>query len=86
MTENIRAGRIGGVFNLWGREAVAAVQKLAVEESRLAVPLFFGLDVLHGHKTVFPIPLAEAGVFDPLLWERTARAAAIEAASDGINF
>ena len=85
MTENIRAGRIGGVFNLWGREAVAAVQKLAVEESRLAVPLFFGLDVLHGHKTVFPIPLAEAGVFDPLLWERTARAAAIEAASDGIT-
>jgi beta-glucosidase len=84
VTENIRAGRIGGVLNLWGREAIEAVQKLAVEETRLAIPLLFGLDVLHGHKTIFPIPLAEAGLFDPLLWERTARAAALEAAGDGI--
>lgn len=83
-SENIRAGRIGGLFNLWGREAIAAVQTLAVEETRLGIPLLFALDVLHGHKTIFPIPLAEAGAFDPLLWERTARAAAIEAASDGI--
>jgi beta-glucosidase len=84
VTENIRAGRIGSLLNLWGREATAAVQKLAVEETRLAIPLLFGLDVLHGHRTIFPIPLAEAGVFDPLLWERTARAAALEAAGDGI--
>ncbi|PWB90140.1 beta-glucosidase [Methylocystis sp. MitZ-2018] len=85
VAENIRAGRVGGLLNLWGREAIAGLQKLAVKESKLAIPLLFGLDVLHGHKTIFPIPLAEAGLFDPLLWERTARAAAIEAAGDGIT-
>ncbi|HXY57153.1 MAG TPA: glycoside hydrolase family 3 N-terminal domain-containing protein [Methylocystis sp.] len=85
MTENIRAGFVGGVFNLWGRDAVRAAQKLAVEESRLSVPLFFGLDVLHGHRTIFPVPLAEAGAFDVELWGRTARAAAVEAAADGID-
>jgi beta-glucosidase len=85
ITADIREGKVGGVFNLWGREAVAATQRLAVEETRLAIPLLFGLDVLHGHKTIFPIPLAEACSFDPALWERTARVAAIEAASDGIT-
>lgn len=84
-SEDIRAGRVGGILNLWGRDATAAIQKLAVEETRLAVPLLFGLDVLHGQETIFPIPLAEAGLFDPLLWERTARAAATEAANDGIT-
>jgi beta-glucosidase len=82
---NIRAGNVGGVFNIWGREAVAVLQKAAVEESRLGVPLFFGLDVLHGFRTIFPVPLAEAGAFDPLLWEETARAAAEEAAAEGID-
>jgi beta-glucosidase len=82
---DIRAGRIGGVFNLWGREEVAAAQRVAVEETRLSIPLFFGLDVLHGHKTIFPVPLAEAGLFDPDLWERAARAASVEAARDGIS-
>jgi beta-glucosidase len=72
-------------MNLWGREATSALQKVAVEETKLAIPLIFGLDVLDGHKTILPIPLAEAGLFDPLLWERTARAAAIEAAGDGIT-
>ncbi|MCC3245022.1 glycoside hydrolase family 3 C-terminal domain-containing protein [Methylocystis sp. WRRC1] len=84
-TAEIRAGRVGGVFNLWGREAMAAAQKLAAEGTRLGVPLFFGLDILHGHRTIFPIPLAEAGAFDPLLWERTARVAAIEAAHEGVS-
>lgn len=83
--DDIRAGKIGGVFNIWGREEVAAVQKLAVAETRLSIPLFFGLDVLHGHRTIFPVPLAEAGLFDPELWERTAHAASIEAANDGIS-
>ncbi|MEK8095525.1 glycoside hydrolase family 3 N-terminal domain-containing protein [Methylocystis sp. IM3] len=82
---NVRAGTVGGVFNIWGREPVAVLQRAAVEESRLGVPLFFGLDVLHGFKTIFPSPLAEAGAFDPLLWEETARAAAEEAASEGID-
>ena len=83
LEENLRAGNIGSVFNLWGREATSALQKIALEETRLAIPLLFGLDVLHGHKTIFPIPLAEAAAFDPILWERTARAAASEAAHDG---
>ncbi|MGD0634236.1 MAG: glycoside hydrolase family 3 N-terminal domain-containing protein [Beijerinckiaceae bacterium] len=84
VTENIRAGKIGGLLNLWGLEATASYQKLALEQTRLGIPLLFCLDVLHGHRTIFPIPLAEAGLFDPMLWERTARAAAIEAAADGI--
>ncbi len=83
--ENIRAGNVGGVFNIWGREAVAAMQRAAVEESRIGAPLFFGLDVLHGFKTIFPVPLAEASAFDPRLWEETARAAAEEAAAEGID-
>lgn len=82
---NIRAGNVGGVLNIWGREAVAVLQKAAVEESRLGVPLFFGLDVLHGFRTIFPVPLAEASAFDPLLWEETARAAAEEAAAEGVD-
>lgn len=82
---NICAGDVGGVFNLWGREAVAAMQKVAVEETRLGAPLFFALDVLHGFETIFPVPLAEASAFDPALWEATARAAATEAAGEGID-
>ncbi len=68
VAENIRAGHVGALLNLWGREATAALQKVAVEETKLAIPVLFGLDVLHGHKTIFPIPLAEVGLFDPLLW------------------
>ena len=85
VTKGIRAGRIGSLLNIWGAREVHAVQKLAVEETRLGIPLLIGFDVLHGHKTIFPIPLAEAASFDPLLWERSAREAAIEAAADGIS-
>jgi beta-glucosidase len=80
----VRAGKIGSMLNIWGAEPTRRIQKMAVEESRLGVPLIFGLDVLHGLKTIFPIPLAEAAAFDPILWERTARAAAVEAARDGL--
>jgi beta-glucosidase len=80
----IRAGRIGSMLNLWGAEPVRAVQRMAVEESRLGIPLLLGLDVVHGHRTIFPVPLAEAAAFDPALWEQTARVAAAEAAADGI--
>ncbi len=83
--QDICAGQVGGVFNLWGRDVVARTQRLAVEETRLGVPLIFGLDILHGYRTIFPVPLAEAGAFDPLLWERTARASALEAACEGIH-
>ncbi len=82
--EGIRSGAIGALINLWGADEVQAVQQIAVEESRLKIPLLMGLDVIHGHHTIFPVPLAEACAFDPDLWERTARAAAEEAAADGV--
>jgi len=83
-TEDIRAGRVGGLLNVWGAEEVHRLQKVAVEETTLKIPLLIGLDVLHGHRTVFPIPLAETAAFDPELWERSAREAAAEAAADGV--
>ncbi len=82
----IRAGRVGTVSVLWGAEQTREVQRVAVEETRHHIPLMFALDVIHGHRTVFPIPLAEAGTFDPELWHRTARATASEAAAEGVNF
>jgi beta-glucosidase len=85
LIDGIRAGRIGGLLNIWGALEVHAVQKIAVEESRLGIPLLIGFDAVHGHKTIFPIPLAEAASFDPRLWEESARAAAIEAGADGIS-
>ncbi|MGD0183864.1 MAG: glycoside hydrolase family 3 N-terminal domain-containing protein [Roseiarcus sp.] len=84
VAEGIRAGRIGALLNLWGADETRAVQRLAVQESRLGVPLLLGLDVIHGHRTIFPAPLAEACLFDPAAWEKTARAAAEEAALDGV--
>ncbi|WP_158814785.1 glycoside hydrolase family 3 N-terminal domain-containing protein [Methylocapsa sp. S129] len=83
-TEGVRAGRIGGMLNLWGAEHAHAIQRMAVEESRLGIPLLLGFDIVHGHRTIFPIPLAEAALFDPVLWERTAREAAVEATRDGL--
>ena len=83
-TESIRNGTLGNLLNMIGSGPVHEMQKLAVEESRLRIPLLIGLDVIHGHRTLFPIPLAEAATFDPDLWERTAREAACEAAADGI--
>ena len=85
LNANLRAGRIGGVFNIWGREEITRLQKLAVEATRLRVPLLVAMDVLHGQRTIFPVPLAEAGAFDADLWGRTARAAAREAAADGVD-
>ena len=85
MKRQIQAGLIGSVLNIHGAAETRALQQLAVEYSRLGVPLIFGLDVLHGHHTIFPIPLAEAGAFDPDLWTSTARASAAEAAHAGIT-
>ncbi|MGI9437292.1 MAG: glycoside hydrolase family 3 protein, partial [Geminicoccaceae bacterium] len=82
----LREGRIGTVSTLFGAERTREVQKVAVEETRLGIPVLFALDVIHGHRTVFPIPLAEAATFDPELWEQTARASAVEATADGVNF
>jgi beta-glucosidase len=85
LEEDIRGGRVGSVLNTWGSAAVQRLQRLAVQRSRLGIPLLFGLDVLHGHRTIFPVPLAEAGLFDADTWQRTARAAATEAAAAGVN-
>ena len=82
--EGIRTGRIGNLLNLWGADETRAVQRLAVEESRLGVPLLMGLDVIHGHHTIFPVSLAEACQFAPDLWEKAARVAAEEASEDGV--
>jgi beta-glucosidase len=81
----VRSARVGSLLNIWGVEQTRAAQKLAVEGSRLGIPLFFGADVIHGFKTVQPIPLAEAGAFDPDLWEKTARYAGLEAAAAGVH-
>src|SRR5260221_7475120 len=61
----VRAGKLGGLFNVMGAENTTPVQRIAVTESRLKIPLLFGLDVIHGYRAIFPIPLAEAGSFDP---------------------
>ncbi len=81
----IRSGTIGSLLNLYGAEPARQIQKIAVEESRLHIPLLLGFDALHGQRTIFPIPLAEAGLFDPALWQSTARVAAEECAADGLH-
>lgn len=83
-TQSIRDGTIGNLLNICGPGPTREMQQLAVEESRLGIPLLMGLDVIHGHRMLFPIPLGEAAAFDPELWERTAREAAREAAADGL--
>ncbi|MBI5717644.1 MAG: glycoside hydrolase family 3 C-terminal domain-containing protein [Burkholderiales bacterium] len=83
-TQAIIDGTIGNLLNMVGAGPVHEMQRLAVEKSRLGIPLLIGLDIVHGHRTLFPIPLAEAGLFDDALWERTAREAAREGAAEGL--
>jgi len=80
----IASGAIGNVLNLIGADKTRAAQRLALE-SRLKIPLLLGLDIIHGHRTIFPIPLGETAAFDPLMWEATAREAAKEGAADGLH-
>ncbi|MGF6492650.1 beta-glucosidase [Luteibacter sp. 621] len=84
--EQVRAGRVGSLFNGVGAAEGREAQRVAVEESRLGIPLIFGSDVIHGMRTVFPIPLGEASTFEPDLAERTARATAVEATAAGIHW
>ena len=84
--ENIRAGRVGAILNTYGYDNILPYQKAAVEESRLGIPLLTGLDVIHGHKTVFPIPLGLAATWNPAAIEEAARLAAMEATADGLNW
>jgi len=83
-TDSIRNGTLGNLLNLVGAKHVHEMQRIAVEESRLRIPLLIGFDVIHGHRTIFPVPLAEASTFDPKIWELTARESARETAADGI--
>lgn len=85
LMEAARHGAVGSLLNLYGATRIHEMQRLAVEETRLKIPLMFGLDVLHGYETIFPVPLGEAALFDPVAWEATAREAAKEAAAGGIN-
>ena len=80
----IAAGTVGNLLNVVGADDVHRMQRLAVEESRLGIPLLIGFDVIHGHRTVFPVPLAEAALFDPATWALTAHEAAVEASADGV--
>ncbi|WP_158856204.1 beta-glucosidase BglX [Lunatibacter salilacus] len=84
--QNIKDGKTGGLFNLKGVEKIREAQRIAVEESRLGIPLIFGMDVIHGYETLFPIPLGVSATWDMDLIEKTARMAAKEASADGINW
>lgn len=82
----VEEGKLGAFIGIVGREKADRLQRLAVEKSRLGIPLLFGLDVIHGMQTIFPIPLAESCCWDEEIWEKTAAAAAREAASHGIKW
>lgn len=84
--KEVRAGRAGNLFNAHTVAYAKELQRIAIEETRLGIPLLFGLDVIHGYKTTYPIPLAEACSWDMDLIEKTARLSAKEATSAGINW
>lgn len=84
--ENVKNGLVGSMLNVRGVDEVRAFQKLAVEESRLGIPIIFGFDVIHGYKTTFPIPLAESASWNLDLIEKSARMSAKEASAAGLNW
>ena len=83
---NIRKGNVGGVFNTYTPIAIRKLQEMAIKESRLHIPLMFGYDVIHGHRTVFPIALGLAASWDLKAIEQSARIAAEEASADGLDW
>jgi beta-glucosidase len=86
VAKNIEDGNVGGLFNIKSAQKIKEVQKIAVEKSRLKIPLIFAMDVIHGYETTFPIPLGLSCTWDMNLIERSARIAAQEASADGINW
>ncbi len=84
IAKKIREGKVGGLFNIKGLDKIRDVQRVAVEESRLKIPLLFGMDVIHGYQTTFPIPLALSCTWDMAAIEQSARIAATEASAEGI--
>jgi beta-glucosidase len=85
-TADIRAGRIGSFLGTSGAEVTRNLQRVAVEQSRAKIPLLFAHDVIHGFRTIFPVPLAEAASWDPAAVERAARVAAAEGAANGLHW
>ncbi len=86
IAKEIEEGKVGGLFNIKSVEKIKEVQKIAVEKSRLKIPLIFGMDVIHGYETTFPIPLGLSCSWDMELIKKTAKMAAQEATADGINW
>ncbi len=86
VAKNIEQGKVGGLFNIKSIQKIKEVQKIAVEKTRLKIPLLFGMDVIHGYETTFPIPLALSCTWDLDLIKRSAQIAAQEASADGINW
>jgi len=84
--ERVRAGSVGSYLHVAGAEPLRRLQKVAVEESRLGIPLLFAMDVVHGYRTIFPVPLAQAATFAPDAEERAARVAAEEATAAGLHW
>jgi len=84
--EKIREGRVGAIFNAYTAGYTRELQRMAVEETRLGIPLLFGYDVIHGHRTIFPIPLGEAASWDMEAIERSARISAEEATAEGLHW
>lgn len=86
IAEKIKKGQVGGMFNIKGAEKIREIQRIAVEQSRMKIPMLFGMDVIHGYETVFPIPLGIACTWDMNAIEQSARIAASEASADGISW
>ncbi|MFI5161013.1 MAG: beta-glucosidase BglX [Sphingobacteriales bacterium] len=86
VSEKLKKGEIGGIFGVYGTSFIGKAQDIAVKNSRLHIPLIFGLDVIHGHRTIFPIPLGMSATWDMKLIEQSARIAATEATGEGINW
>jgi beta-glucosidase len=84
--ERVRRGEIGSFLHVAGAAQIRELQRIAIEESRLGVPLLFGMDVVHGYKTLFPVPLALSASWDPALVQQTAQVAAVEATAAGLNW
>jgi beta-glucosidase len=82
----VRAGLVGSYLNVAGAAETRALQRIAVEESRLGIPLLFAMDVIHGYRTIFPVPLAMASSWDPALVERASHVAAVETSASGIHW
>ena len=86
IAEKIRAGEVGGIFNVNSAERIKQAQEIAIKNSRLKIPLLVGADIIHGYKTIFPIPLGAASSWDMKLIEQAAQVAAKESTADGINW